>query len=204
MTKKKWIILLVAALAVAVIALVGILLTRDPEEVPTPTAAPTPTPYREILQPNGDIVPLTDDGSELTIDDGQATATSTATSKPGTSATAGTATATPSNAAHANTEYGYELLKQNAASLAAKYPDRLTRMTIGTTAFGREIVCLRVGNEQAEHKILLLAGVRGGEYGMSLVMMKQIETYLTDTTSLFNRCRIRRACISCRCSIPTG
>ncbi|MBP5662637.1 MAG: hypothetical protein J6X30_05760 [Clostridia bacterium] len=186
MSKRNWIILLTAALAVAVIALVGILLTRERSDDPTPTAsaAPTPTPYREILKPVGNVVPLTDDGSELTPD-GQATEMPTTGAPPDPDTGTSEANATPSGAAQANTEYGYALLTQNAASLAEKYPDRLTRLTIGTTAFGREIVCLRIGNEQAEHKILLLAGVRGGEYGMSLVMMKQIETYLADTTSRF-------------------
>lgn len=81
--------------------------------------------------------------------------------------------------------YTYEDMIKNGNSLVQKYGNSIKKEVIGTTLFGRDIVSFRVGNDGASRKMLVVAGVNGSEHDNALVLMKQIETYLADTTGTF-------------------
>ena len=76
--------------------------------------------------------------------------------------------------------YTYSMMQQDLSALAKAYPDVFTYCTIGTSVDGRGIYACTVGNPEAQRKIMLTGGTHGKEYLSSLLVMTQIEYYLSN------------------------
>ncbi|MCD7825849.1 MAG: hypothetical protein LUH14_07815 [Clostridiaceae bacterium] len=72
-------------------------------------------------------------------------------------------------------KYSYERMKRDLKRLAERYPGLLKLNTIGKTADGRAVFCMRMGNPKAETRILLQAGMHGREWLNTLFFMKMME-----------------------------
>ncbi len=175
------------------IACTVLLVSCAPKNVVTDTPSPSPTslspsPAKEELAPAGDIVDIegktsvpTASASETYNTPGNTPASTDSSGKPNTGNTpVPTATTSYENVV----KYTYDSLSADIKALSAKY--NIEAEVIGKTKFSRDIFCVKLGSRTAENKILLIAGVRGSEYGNSLLMMKQIETYLTDTSKVYS------------------
>ena len=79
--------------------------------------------------------------------------------------------------------YTYPMLQEDLAALAETYPELFSYMTIGKSVDERGIFACTVGNPNAERKILLTGGIHGKEYLSSLLVMTQIEYYLSNAES---------------------
>jgi len=96
--------------------------------------------------------------------------------------------------------YGYEEMTADINKLLEKFPQYLTKQTIGKSTYGREIPLIILGNTNASKKILIQGSTHAREYVTSLLIMKQIEDYCELYTSgtynnmsyanLFNQCAI--------------
>ena len=75
--------------------------------------------------------------------------------------------------------YGYEEMVEDLTILEAAYPELLSVRTIGDTLDGRRIYCAVLGDESCEKQIVIHAGVHGREYMTSLLVMRQLEYYVT-------------------------
>ena len=75
-------------------------------------------------------------------------------------------------------KYGYSEMVDDLQKLAAKYGDKMSYTSIGTSLDGRNIYAVTLGNPNAEKQILITAGIHGREYLTPLLVMKQIEFYL--------------------------
>jgi len=76
-------------------------------------------------------------------------------------------------------EYSYEEMQADLQILQARYPDQLSYRTFGKSVAGRELYVVTLGNPKAEQCVLVSAGIHGREYLTPLLVMKQIEFYLT-------------------------
>ncbi len=164
--------LIVIAAIIATATIIGNLSNNSGDPIPSPTA-----PAGNVVAPDGDVVPF--DKEVIISPNPNATPTPLSTAD-------ATATATPSNV-KTQIEYDFDTFIANANTLKNKFSANLAVTTIGTSEFGREIVCLQLGSANAKNKILMVAGVKGSEYGSSLIMMKQIETYLTNYKATYNK-----------------
>lgn len=79
--------------------------------------------------------------------------------------------------------YTYSMLQEDLGALAKAYPDLFSYMTIGKSLDGRGIFACTVGNPEAKTKILLTGGIHGKEYMSSLLVMTQVEYYLSNAES---------------------
>ena len=75
--------------------------------------------------------------------------------------------------------YGYEEMIEDLTILEEAYPELLTVKTIGDTLDGRSIYCAVLGDESREKQIVIHAGIHGREYMTSLLVMCQLEYYVT-------------------------
>ncbi len=202
MIKRKATVLIISVMLTTLIFTACAPKKTDIESV---TATPSATPNETELAPSGDIVDL-DGHSETPSPSGAgngdipattpaATAKNTAQTGSSDIQTTDIPMPTVSNANMA--KYTYDALSKDIAALSAKYS--IESEVIGKTKYSRDIFCIKLGNESAKNKILLIAGACGSEYGNSLLMMKQIETYLTDTSrkyagmtydEILGKCRI--------------
>ncbi len=75
--------------------------------------------------------------------------------------------------------YTYPELQEDLAALQQAYGEHFSYESIGKSVDGREIYACVVGNPEAHRKIMITGGIHGREYLGSLVVMKQIEHYLS-------------------------
>ena len=75
--------------------------------------------------------------------------------------------------------YTYPDLVEDLAALEDAYGAYFAYESIGKSVDGREIYACVVGNPDAENKILLSGGIHGKEYLSSLLVMTQMEYYLS-------------------------
>jgi len=76
--------------------------------------------------------------------------------------------------------YTYPELQEDLALLLETYGAHFSYESIGKSVDGREIYACVVGNPEAPRKIMISGGIHGREYLSSLVVMKQIEHYLSN------------------------
>lgn len=72
-------------------------------------------------------------------------------------------------------KYSYEQMCQDIQNLSVRYGSKLQTHVLGTSADGRNIYELVVGNPNAERHVLIHAGIHAREYMTSLLVMKQLE-----------------------------
>ena len=83
----------------------------------------------------------------------------------------------------ADKKYTYSDLKTDIQQLAKRYPDRLTVQKLGSTADGRFLYALVLGNPEAEKQIFVTAGMHAREYINCQVTMKMVEYYCQNYTT---------------------
>lgn len=96
-----------------------------------------------------------------------------------------------------DTTYGYEVFRRQAEQLKEKYTDIVSLYSIGQSVYGREILCLVLGNAQAENKLLLAGAIRGTQYWTTQLLMKQIETYCENLSEAYEGVSYREIFQNC-------
>ena len=76
--------------------------------------------------------------------------------------------------------YTYPMLLEDLAVLEVAFGEHFFYESIGQSVDGREIFACVVGNPAAPKKIMITGGIHGREYLSSLLVMMQIEHYLTE------------------------
>ncbi|MBE6628808.1 MAG: hypothetical protein E7629_07760 [Ruminococcaceae bacterium] len=76
-------------------------------------------------------------------------------------------------------EYSYAEMEADLGELAALYPDLFSYRSFGKSVAGRELYVGILGNPNAKKQVLVSAGLHGREYLTPLLVMKQLEFYLT-------------------------
>lgn len=76
--------------------------------------------------------------------------------------------------------YGYDDMRADLAALRERYPDLLALGSIGTTPDGREIPVAVAGNPDASVHFLIHASIHAREYMCTLLVMKQLEAFLSE------------------------
>ena len=76
-------------------------------------------------------------------------------------------------------EYSYTEMVSDLRALEKAFPSHFSYRSFGKTVAGRELYVAVLGNPQAERQILVSAGIHGREYLTPLLVMKQMEFYLT-------------------------
>lgn len=80
--------------------------------------------------------------------------------------------------------YTYERMLADAQALSASYPDVVSYEFKGTTALGRQILIMKLGNPQAPRQILIHASIHGREYYVTPLVMKMAEFYAANEKEL--------------------
>ena len=80
-----------------------------------------------------------------------------------------------------NLTYSYEQMQQDLDALEERYPGQMQVDSLGTTADGRDITEVILGDVNAEHHILIQATMHAREYMNTVLAMNQIEDYLRDS-----------------------
>ena len=80
-----------------------------------------------------------------------------------------------------NLKYSYEQMQQDLDALEERYPGQMQVDSLGTTADGRDITEVVLGDVNAEHHILIQATMHAREYMNTVLAMNQIEDYLRDS-----------------------
>lgn len=75
------------------------------------------------------------------------------------------------------TLYTYEMMIQDIEALCDKYPNCISDSIIGYSVDGRELHEVILGNPNAEHHIMMQAGIHGREYMTSQLIMRMLEYY---------------------------
>lgn len=75
--------------------------------------------------------------------------------------------------------YSYDEMLIDIKELYKRYDKYMTIDTIGTTYDGRDIKVIVVGDDTADIDILIHAGIHGREYMTVMLVMKQLEYYLS-------------------------
>lgn len=83
-------------------------------------------------------------------------------------------------------EYSYQNMIDNINQLQAKYSDKLTVETIGTTMLGRDIKAVILGNKNGTNKALVMSGQHARESHNTPIVLKQIEYYCENWNELFD------------------
>lgn len=78
-------------------------------------------------------------------------------------------------------KYTYEDMQSDIAALQKKYDPYFSVHSLGKTADGRELYDLVIGNEEAERKIFINAGIHAREYITCQLVMKQAASFLEHT-----------------------
>ena len=81
--------------------------------------------------------------------------------------------------------YGYEEMMADVDALIQTYPQYLTRASLGTSVFGREIPIIIMGNPENQNRILILGASHAREYGNTLILMRTIERYCANMNTSF-------------------
>lgn len=71
--------------------------------------------------------------------------------------------------------YTYDEMTEDITRLAKRYPDACSVSVIGTTADGRNIYDILLGNPYAEKQLVITASCHAREYMTSLLVMEQLE-----------------------------
>lgn len=77
-------------------------------------------------------------------------------------------------------QYGYDEMTADLEELNKRYPDLLSLSVIGVSLDGRDIRVAVAGNPQAARHILIQACIHGREYMSALLVMKQLEYFLSE------------------------
>lgn len=77
-------------------------------------------------------------------------------------------------------EYSYSEMLDDLAALTEISRGRLTYSAVGSTHDGRKIYAAVLGNQNAEKQIIISAGIHAREYMTPMLVMKQIEFYLSN------------------------
>jgi len=175
--KKKYIIAISVLAVLALAATLTVITVKNKNggaSAESVTASPTlkteatPTPEPDAafggpFEPNGDVV----DMGNTPAPSEQATPASTASEK------------------DADTiAYDYASFIADVDELVTAYPS-IQKQVIGKTAQGRDIIALKIGSTETEERVLVVSGIRGNEGCSALLALKQIESYLTDTSTKF-------------------
>lgn len=72
-------------------------------------------------------------------------------------------------------KYSYEQMCQDIQNLSVRFGGKLQTHVLGTSADGRNIYELVLGNPNAERHVLIHAGIHAREYMTPLLVMKQLE-----------------------------
>lgn len=80
-----------------------------------------------------------------------------------------------------NLKYSYEQMQQDITALKERYPEQIQVNSLGTTADGRDVTEIILGDVNAEHHILIQATMHAREYMNTVLAMNQIEDYLRDS-----------------------
>ncbi|HJC48658.1 MAG TPA: M14 family metallocarboxypeptidase [Candidatus Lachnoclostridium pullistercoris] len=75
-------------------------------------------------------------------------------------------------------KYSYNDMEQDIRRLQAEYGSRMTVNVIGTSADGRNLYEIVVGNVNSGKHVMIQAAIHGREYMTPLLVMKQLETAL--------------------------
>ena len=76
-------------------------------------------------------------------------------------------------------EYSYTEMEADLQALASAHPTRLSYRSFGKSVAGRDLYVAILGNPNAQKQVLVSAGLHGREYLTPLLVMKQLEFYLT-------------------------
>lgn len=79
--------------------------------------------------------------------------------------------------------YTYGEMVEDINQLVATYPTIVSTKSIGTTALGRSIPLVILGNQKASHNILIQATIHGREYLGTQVSMNMIEYYAQNSAT---------------------
>ena len=93
--------------------------------------------------------------------------------------------------------YGYDTFKSNVAALCKKYPSLLKSVAFGKSAFGRDLLSIVLGNENSSNKVVIVGGMGGSEYGISILLTKQIETYCARSNDKYRGAAYRDIFANC-------
>lgn len=74
--------------------------------------------------------------------------------------------------------YTYEMMKEDLKYLSKSFPQLVSLSSLTLTFDSRELYCLRIGNEDAPHKVLLSAAIHAREYLTTELLMKQAVSYI--------------------------
>lgn len=77
-----------------------------------------------------------------------------------------------------DTIYSYKDMKRDLKEMAEKYPDQTHLESLGKTADGRDIYCLRMGNPDAKKQIIVQGCIHAREWLNCQVLMKMLDRYL--------------------------
>lgn len=83
-------------------------------------------------------------------------------------------------------KYSYSEMQADMKELATLYSDYCTWTSVGSSAQGRAIYDLAIGNPDAEKSLLVVCTLHAREYICSAVAMRQIESYLRSYHSKIN------------------
>ncbi|MDE6202775.1 MAG: hypothetical protein K2G19_04795, partial [Lachnospiraceae bacterium] len=74
--------------------------------------------------------------------------------------------------------YTYEEMETDLREMEETYPEYVSLDSIGKSVEGRTLYRVILGNQDAERKVLIQAGIHGREYISSQLVMKMLEYYL--------------------------
>lgn len=83
--------------------------------------------------------------------------------------------------------YTYDNMSSDIALLSQAYPDTVHYSIIGTTALGRDIYCVSLGNMDSAHHIMVQASIHAREYLCTQMCMKMIEYYAENEKDLLKK-----------------
>lgn len=92
-----------------------------------------------------------------------------------------------------DTVYDYNDLTADLRGLAHKYSGKASLSSIGKSYDDREIWCLRIGNVNAGHRLVIDAAIHAREWKNTQVLMRQTEEILREYAD--HRDRLRNVCI---------
>ena len=75
-------------------------------------------------------------------------------------------------------KYTYAEMVDDLSLLKARYGERMSYRSIGTSLDGRAIYAVTLGNPNAERQIVISAGIHAREYMTPMLVMAQLEHYL--------------------------
>lgn len=75
-------------------------------------------------------------------------------------------------------KYTYEQMLADIDTIANRYPDLVTADVIGKSEEGRNIPVLRIGNENAEHHVLLQGAIHGREHMTAWLLMALVDEWV--------------------------